>query len=258
MPSLQLLNITRAVDAVKINEVLNHPEVRPFVADMADGNLDISEAVLNQHNVLLMGEFGGVMFYHVMPGLYEAHTQVLPEGRGDWAAQLVTACAHWMFTRTDATEIITRVPSNHPAAAALTRVTGMTYEFTEKKNTTFNGEVVDVNIYSGRIQEWIKRANHLDAIGSAFHQHLNDEAKRLGVTEQPHEDDETHNRYVGASVAMMQGGQIKKAVLFYNRWAHAARHPVVTLVGLMPAAIQFDLGIMLIRGTTIESIEVIL
>ena len=79
------VEIRREYTADKLNSVLNCPEVRPYVAEVPDGYLDLSRGVKNTNNVLLMGEFGGCFFIKVLPGVYEVHTQVLPEGRGEWA-----------------------------------------------------------------------------------------------------------------------------------------------------------------------------
>jgi hypothetical protein len=231
---------------------LNHPLVRPWVADASEGALDLSARVADRRNILLLGEHGGVMFYPVMPGVYEAHTQVLPAGRGGWTRGLTQACAHWMFTRSPAYEIMTRVPQGHFAAKAATEATGMHLEFTRPKECRFRGQLVDVHIYSGRLQDWIGSAPGLVEIGARFHDRLNELARAAGITAPAHEPDENHNRYVGAAIEMARGGQVKKGVAFYNRWAIVARHPMVELVAIDPPTIKMDIGTLRLTGDDVD------
>jgi hypothetical protein len=234
--------IERSFDATNINFVLNHPSVRPDVAGDEEGDLDISAAVENEKNVLLMGEHGGVFFFNLLPGVFECHTQCLPAGRGKWIYRFVRECGVWMFTRTDAFEIATRIPEKHHAARHLAIHAGMQHEFTRPLETTWRGERQDCHIYSYRVQRWSAGAKELDERGSDFHSFLHDEATRLGVTARPHEDDAQHNRVVGVCLAMLEGGQVGKAVRLYNRWALLSRHAFIQLLSEDPIRIRFDIG----------------
>lgn len=244
--------VWREHDAQRINSVLNHPVVRPWVADVGDGVLDITSIVQNENNILLMGRHGGCLFFCPQPGVYEVHTQVLPEGRGPWALEFVRGCARWMFTRTPAFEITTRVPHGHNAARALTIAAGMRYEFTRDDGPVFRGHRVGVDIFSFRIQDWIQHAEGLVETGAELHEQMHAEAARLGITDTPHGEDENHNRYAGAALEMALGGQIKKGVLFYNRWAFAARHALIALKSVEPPIIKFDIGYLSLKDGKIE------
>lgn len=248
--------VWREFNAKHINEVINHPVVRPDVADLGEGTLDISSVVANNSNVLLMGEFGGCLCFCVQAGLYEVHTQVLPEGRGKWALDFVRAGMHWMFTHTDAVEITTRVPRSHRAAKVLTGAAGMTFEFERADGVRFRGEDVPVDVYSIRIQDWAKvAADVLMERGQWLHWRMAQEAKRLGIIATAHEDDDNHNIYAGVTYEMAAAGQIRKAVIWYNRWAFAARHPLIALVSELPPVIRMDIGLMTIRNGDIEVIH---
>jgi len=244
--------VWREHDARHINMVLNHPVVRPWVADVGEGVLDINPIVQNENNVLLMGEHGGCLFFCPQPGVYEVHTQVLPEGRGPWALDFVRGCARWMFTRTPAFEITTRVPHGHIAAKALTIAAGMRYEFTRDDGPVFRGRRVGVDIFSYRVQDWMQSADEMIAVGADLHAQMHAEAARLGITDTPHEDDENHNRYAGAALEMAMNGQIKKGVLLYNRWAFSARHALIALKSIDPPIIKFDIGYLCLKGGKIE------
>lgn len=247
------MELVRDSDAGRINAVLNDPRVRPWVADAGEGILDIAPAVANRDNVLLMGEYGGLVFFKRMPSIYEVHTQVLPEGRGKWALEMMRAAAAWMFIRTDCCEIVTRIPQGHIAARAAAMALGMRHEFTREEGCRFRGKDVPVHIHCLRIQDWAIDAPGLIEQGEWFHRRLGEEARRLGIAEPLHAPDENHNRYVGGAIAMAMHGQPVKATAFYNRWALAARHAPVALVSVNPVVARFDIG--LLRVT--DDIEVI-
>jgi hypothetical protein len=252
---VQQPEVWREFSAKQINQVLNHPAVRPDVADLGSGVLDLSPVLANKNNILLMGQYGGCLCYCAQPGLYEVHTQVLPEGRGEWALAFVRAGARWMFTHTGAYEIMTRVSHGNVAAKALTIAAGMRHEFTRDDGPSFRGSNPPCDIYSYRIQDWVQRAAGLVESGQYLHERIQAEAKRLNIATELHADDENHNRYAGAALEMVLGEQTKKAVLFYNRWAVAARHPLIALVSEQPPVIRFDIGLMTLRGGEIEVMQ---
>src|SRR5690348_6364974 len=106
--------IRREKHASNLNRLLNHPEVYPWVRGQAEGPLDLTGAVIDPRNYLLMGQHGGLLFQCHSPGIYEVHSQCYPEGREAWMIQFVRGCLHWMFCRTDAVEILTRCPGSSP------------------------------------------------------------------------------------------------------------------------------------------------
>lgn len=246
------MNIRRDFAAGPINAVLNNPEVRPWVADMGEGIIDLTKAVENRNNVLLMGEHGGCMFYRIMEGMYEVHTMVLPDGRGEWVKDFLLAVRHYMWTRTDAVEVTTRVPNGHDAAKKAAEYVGMTYEFTRPDCCKFKGQSVPVDIYSTRIQDWTPHAPFLVDKGEWLHDQMMKEAVRVGIKERPHDNDENHNRYVGAALEMMYGGQFNKAVAFYNRWAVSSRHATIQLMSVVPPTVKFDVGLLKFDGNKVE------
>lgn len=250
--------ISRELDATKINKILNNPEIRPFIADMKEGSIDISSKVADPNNVLLMGEFGGCFFGKFMEGMYEVHTQVLPEGRGNWTKEFLMAVRHYIFTNTDAVEVITRVPREHKGAKQAAEWVGMKYEFTRPNGCIFGGKLMDVDIYSERLQDWVPTDPYVEFEGEWLHEQMESEAHRLGITTKTHENDPNHNRYVGAALCMMRGGQYQKAVAFYNRWVVASRHmqkgklSLIKVASLMPPTIEFDEGLLRFKGDSIE------
>jgi hypothetical protein len=234
--------IERVRNADRINEILNHPGVRPWVADASEGIIDISEKAANSDNVILVGRYGGFVVFKYWLGLYECHTAVLPEGRGSWAKEFAEAGAHFMFTRTDCVEIMTRVPEGHVGAAALTRSMGFEFQFSTPPETLFRGRRVSCSIYSLSLQRWAMRQS--EDKGREFHDWLNAQVKDQG---DPHEPDPWHNRIIGVVVDMARGRQTAKGVTWYNRWAVAARHPPIYLINHDPPQIRFDAGILTLQ-----------
>jgi hypothetical protein len=253
------MNLSRETTPGRVNAILNHPAVRPWVANGSEP-LDVTAQIANTRNVFLFGEHGGVGFLQSQPGVYEAHTQVLPEGRGEWTREMTEAAVGFMFTCTDAYEITTRIPAGHIAAKAAAEAQGMRFEFTRENGVMFRNRTVDCHVYSFRVQDWVPRGSGLIEMGQWLHRRMDEEAARLGLTIPTHEDDENHNRYVGAAVRMMFGGQWQKAISFYNRWVTLARHARngelqhVSLVSGNPLIIRFDIGLMRFHPDDIEVI----
>lgn len=232
--------IARATDADFFNRVLNHPAVRPDVADMGEGVIDASKLVANQAHQLLVDEHGGCIFLRYYEGCYEVHTAILPSGRGKWAKAFAEGVLRYMFTVTDAVEIITRVPQGHIAAKALTEIVGFRHHFTTLPETKFRGELVPCHVYNLWITDWAMRAPDMEDRGAKFHQWLNRQVK----TGTPHRNDPAHNRIVGVALEMMLAGRARKAAIWYNRWAVAARHAQISLVSEAPPQVKFDAGLL--------------
>lgn len=248
------MQVERQFSADRINVLVNDPRIRPWVAP-GDNTLDLAPQVENPGNVLLMGEYGGVMFLRMMPGIYEAHTVVAPIARGSWTNELTAAAVEWMFLRTDCFEIVTRVPHGHIAAKAAAENRGLRYEFTRPAECLFMGEMRDVHIHSMRIQDWLPRAIHLIAAGRDFHENLHVGAALLGVTESAHADDPNHNLYVGAAISMVRNGQLHKGVAWYNRWALVSRHEPVAVLDINPVTLKIDHGLAVRLGPD-DNVEV--
>lgn len=246
--------VTRHITAKWMNAVLNDDAVRPWVADVAEGPLDITPQVANQDNVLLMGEHGGCFFIKTALGSYEVHTACLKSGRGKWIFAFARHAVSFMFTQTDAVEIMTRIPATHPAARMLAVKTGLRYEFTRDDHCLFMGENVPVDIYSFRIQDWMPNADGMQEIGHDFHEKLNAAVAASGQIGEPHADDPNHNQYIGACVLMLRAGQIHKGVACYNRWAFASRHQPVILLSMSPPTLKFDAGTIVFLGDDIKVI----
>ena len=62
--------------------------------------------------------------------------------RGEWALACVQACLHFLFTRTEAIEIMTRCPHGNLAAKALARAIHGSFEFTNSAGWVKGGKPI--------------------------------------------------------------------------------------------------------------------
>jgi len=252
----KLPHVWRTRDTGRINEILNHPEVRPWVADAGEGRIDLSSQVERDDVAIVLGEHGGFVVWHYGGGIWEVHTQVLPEGRGAWTRDFIQAGIRWLFTKTNAVEVLTRVPDQHSAARVAAIQAGMRYEFTPDRLYRFRGEEAPVHVYSMRLLDWAAKAPEMEETGRWLHSRFAEEGERLGLHTGEgearaagvrwgplHEDMPSHNRYVGLAYHSAMGKNAARGVLLYNRWAmasHRSPHMLARLVSEDPPTLWFD------------------
>lgn len=237
--------IERIFDAEKINRIVNHPSVYPWVRGVCEGPIDLGPLLKDNRHVCLMGPLGGCLFTQQSQAIFEVHTQFLPEGRGEKAIATVREALHWMFTRSDALEIWTRCPKGNLAARALARAIGGREEMTVARGWVQDGQIIPATIFSLTLQEWMKTAPGLVETGKWYHAKLDEEYRLAGHAEVPHADDENHDRYVGCAVEMIRGGQPFKGEIFYNRFATMAGYAPIRIISTDPVSIN-------IRDATLE------
>ncbi len=250
---LSMLEVQK--DAKKLNAIVNHPDVHPWVAGNAEA-LDFTEAIASEDVICLLAKHGGVMFHRHQPGLFEAHTQVLPAGRGAWGLDCVEACLNFMFSRTDAMEIMTRCPKGNLPAKALARAIGGTHEFTNPNGWIKDGIPVSADIYKLSVTDWMRRAPGLQERGHWFHERLEEELKAFEHPAPQHADDATHDRYVGAACEMFFGGQPEKACVLYNRWACMAGYLPIEVMSTDPLAVDIRSALLVMRDGDFKVVSV--
>jgi RimJ/RimL family protein N-acetyltransferase len=140
-------------DAAHINAILNHPSVHPWVA--ADDNpLDLTATLAQPDRYALFGPLGGQLYHRVGDGIYEVHSAYLPEARGRVALATTRETLRWMFGRTDAVEIITRVPKGNLAALALARAVGMRHMMTLQGSWIKDGRPIVCDFMRLAAKDW--------------------------------------------------------------------------------------------------------
>lgn len=116
--------IERTYDPAIVNDIVNHPDVAPWVRWTSIGEMDLTPLVRDQRNVVLVGEHGMAVFHYRVPGVYEWHAAVRPEGHGAWAFLAAKAAIDWLFANTDAVAIIAPVPENNRPARQIVGALG--------------------------------------------------------------------------------------------------------------------------------------
>lgn len=113
------MKIRRATSPEFANAVLNDPSVRPHVADPKAGTLDVSHLLPRENCIILEEEYGIIILIQVIEGCWEFHPAIVAAGRGKWAIEFGLAAQEWMFCRTSAVELLTRIANGHQAGEAI-------------------------------------------------------------------------------------------------------------------------------------------
>jgi RimJ/RimL family protein N-acetyltransferase len=117
--------------------------------------LDLSHVIENPEHIMLRAEdkTGGWLFYHLGNGIYECHSQFLPEGRGPHIPALAADALNWIFGNTDAQIILARCPLNNEPVTKLTKRMGFKYVGTWG-DWIINGEAVPTARYQLTKENW--------------------------------------------------------------------------------------------------------
>lgn len=91
--------IRRETDATLVNRIANHPSVLPHFDLAGTGALDFAECVAasDQYVVLSDGAACCCLLEWSAPGVWQAHTMMLPGVRGRDAIEAAKAMSAWMF-----------------------------------------------------------------------------------------------------------------------------------------------------------------
>ena len=229
---LVLRALKRDFDAIRLNAVVNDPDVRPFVLAPGTDTLDLTPLVLNLANIALMCDSGGLVFVRAADGMYEVHTQFLASARGAQAVAFTQEAVRWVFTRTDAFELWTKVPESNRAALGLVRAMHGRLEFVRKE--TFLG-AQNVAHFVLRYPEWAQTDPQNRITGEWFHDKL---ARKLGQASCG--IDPALANSTGATLATLRTGQLDKAILWYNRFAVFAGYTPISLLARWPVTLELD------------------
>lgn len=105
-----------------LNSLINHEQVRPYIGGF--GYLDIWE-IIDQGVALSDGEKVGFFFHNRDSGRFDAHSFILPEGRGKYGVKCGKEAIWQMFENHGARLIIGRTPIELRAARMYNRLVGM-------------------------------------------------------------------------------------------------------------------------------------
>jgi len=225
------LNIKRSFNASFINDVLQHPEVKPGAE--VKGLADLQPIIDNLENFLLVTEHGGFLLVNRSMGVYELHTQFLPSGRGKHVVDSGIEAFQYMFLNTDCTRVITKASPTNVSAKNLSDAF-----------FTCRGFNQGYHYYSCDIEQWIERDEVVKQAGEEFHE--------IAEETTNHNDDATHDAYAGFAYLMAKNGNFDKGQYVYNRWAVMSNYEVIIIEQRQPLVAK--IGYMRL---TIENGEVI-
>jgi hypothetical protein len=233
-----LTALSRTMDADRLNDVANHPDVFPWLGFLGQpGDLDLSPVIENPANFALDCEHGGYVLINQGGGQYEAHTMFLPTGRAVAHAAAVEGF-RYLFTATDCQRVVTKVPAGNVHAAAHAKRCGFEELFTRAAVWPGQAGPEDVSYQELTLDRWLACDPETLAKGQWFHGELEAAKIAAGSIREVHEDDEAHDRAVGAAVLMFQAGNASKAAWHYNRWAALAGFAPLSVVSLTPLVVD--------------------
>lgn len=232
----------RTMDPAPFVAIADHPEVRPWLGIIdphATINQIIAPIVVNPANYCLLtpqGD-GGYILTRLAPGLYASHTLALPSARGRPMLRLMREGFQFMFSATDAVEIVTQIPDGNDNAARWSDVAGFRDTFRREKCFHLMGEKVGSRFRSLSWQDWAISSPQCRTAGVTFHDALHEH----GAVD--HDIDPVHDALAGASMLCAAQGLVTKGVSLYNRWALTA--------GYMPAQVISDAPPLVDIGTAV-------
>lgn len=228
-------------DKARIEEICNDPVIRVWTA-FEGAPLCNATPYLTAPSFAVLGENGCFLAHNVEPARYIIHTNLLPNCRGERAVEASKQALAIAFLQTDATELLTGIPTVIPHARLLARRMGFQLLFNRQSIWPALGELHAMGFYAMTIDEWI-RSGVCESVGREFHERLH------SVFHQPpHREEAIHNAYVGAAVAMVRNGQAEKAVQVFNRWARFAMYEPISILSLEPLRIDIKTCVIRVEG----------
>lgn len=220
--------LIRTFDGSRLTEVANHPTVRPHLGLLEIERLDLMSLVADPANVAFDGPHGGFLLHRLGPGVLEAHSMVLPEGRGG----LSTATAQvlrYAFTATDALKVVTKVPAYNEPASRLAAASGFRSAFRREESWPQpDGALCATDYRILTFDDWMLRDADLLAAGQSV-------GDLIGF-----QGDELWLRAVGFLALGLQAGNAQKSLWRFNEWAAFAGHDLARQVSAHPDIISIQ------------------
>lgn len=212
----------RTLDPAYLNEVANHPQVRPWLK--GEGTADLTPLISDPVNIALRYEGGGWLLRNLGACVYEVHSMFVPEVRGAKVKANLVDALEYVFLQTDAVKLVTQLPEGNLAARALARIAGFRQWFGE--------------YHVLHIEDWIQASYTCKQAGQQFHEKLEAAKRESGSDLVIHEDDDAHDHAVGAAFLMCSMGNAAKGVWHYNQWAAVSGYAQVTLLSVSPLMVD--------------------
>lgn len=144
----------RTFDPGPVNELANHPAIHPYVSGPVAGELDLTEAVADPRNIVLICEGGCFLMQFVEPGTYEAHSLFRPEARGRTAIEAARQALRLMFTDHGADQVLARCPKGNLPVLAFVRALGFAFLRNDEKAFPSRDGFVDQRWFVMTRERW--------------------------------------------------------------------------------------------------------
>ena len=243
----------RTFDALNLNFLANDPAIRPFM--LGEGEIDLTERVANVNNfafyiraprngkVLEMG----FVFDRIDVETVEVHTLCSPSM--DFASVLAFAeeVRDWIFTNTTITRMYTKIAKPNSGARLLAIKMG--FRDWHDLGLPIQGEYMGAMELS--LDRWAAVCSRAQERGKVFHTELSPRLEE-GVH---HEDDETHDRFVGAALLIAEAGNPIKGLDLYNRWARMAGYLPVDILAVAPLVVHIGTALVGMQNGRMEVLK---
>lgn len=240
----------RVLDGARFNEIANAPDVRPWLG--GSGELDIRPLVSDPANFCFVTEdrLGGYLYVRRAPGYYEVHTLALPAGRGRAMLAARTASLRFMFTVSDALEIVTVVPDGNVGASTWAEHAGFREMYRRERAIQIRNEIVGASYRTLTYNEWVLRDGFNREVGAQFHEEIH------RFTPNDHGEDPAHDAFVGATMLGIREGNGAKAVPMYNRFALHAGYEPIRVLSLTPPTLDIGSAILQITQAGLDILHI--
>ncbi len=243
----------RSLDPEPFNRIFNDPSVRPWMGHGCEAQ-DLSVVVGNPANFCFLtpNHDGGYIVARLDEGLYVAHTLALPSARGRPMLKLMREGFAYMFTATDAVEIVTTCPDGNEAGARWADCAGFVETHRREGSFPMMGKLVGASYRSLLYRDWVLRHEPNRRAGQAFHDQLHAANPALAL----HPDDPAHDAWVGATIAGCQAGNISKSINLFNRWALQTGYFPSAILSHVPPVIHSGDAILGLSAAGVEILSV--
>jgi hypothetical protein len=147
MGAVAELCLERHFSAERLNELANHPAIRPTCGGDGKSQLDLTSFVEDHRNHLAVWEHGAFMFHYAGPGTYEVHMMVLPEGRGKDGYRMAKEGIDYIVSQ-GAETLTARVPLMHDAVRHYAAHAGFERVDLDVIDIGFGPEIYDIYQWS--------------------------------------------------------------------------------------------------------------
>lgn len=240
----------RSFDPTPFNTIGNDPDVRPWLAGQAP--IDATALVTDLANFCFLTEdrAGAYIYHRKQPGLYEVHSLAVPCGRGRSMLKARTESLRFMFTATDALEIVTVVPDGNRTAGVWAAHAGFREVFRREDAVWIVDGLRGASYRTLTYAEWVMHDLFNREVGRQVHEELHRHVP------DDHGDDPAHDAFVGATFLGIHEGNGGKATATYNRWAAHAGYLPITTLSLNPPLLDIGSAVVQITSRGLEVLHV--